>query len=110
MPGASMGDGKESHGAYFGLLKRDGAWKPAMPLFRDGWPGAESAVAAPPLSSTTRPDPPPSRPPARAPPPTPPHVPPPCFPQTGHYIQDVFRDYWRRFGGLEIFGYPITEQ
>jgi peptidoglycan/xylan/chitin deacetylase (PgdA/CDA1 family) len=29
---------------------------------------------------------------------------------TGHWLCYGFRDYWRRNGGLEIFGYPISEE
>jgi hypothetical protein len=25
-------------------------------------------------------------------------------------VHGPFRDYWKRFGGLEVFGYPLTEQ
>ncbi len=32
------------------------------------------------------------------------------FPQTGHNLRNgLFRDYWQEHGGLEQFGYPITE-
>jgi hypothetical protein len=109
-PGASYGEGKETYEDYFGLLRRDGTWKPAMPLFRDGWPGPQSVVPAPPLPGLTTTHLPItvySRP---TPTPPPDYQPPLYFPQTGHYIYGVFRDYWRRFGGLQVFGYPLTEQ
>lgn len=32
------------------------------------------------------------------------------FPQTGHTLRDDFLDYWRHYGGLPIFGYPLTEE
>lgn len=32
------------------------------------------------------------------------------FPQTGHVISNAFKDYYNAHGGLNIFGYPITEQ
>jgi hypothetical protein len=32
------------------------------------------------------------------------------FPQTGHYLGGSFRAFWLSSGGLEIFGYPITEE
>ncbi|HLI51606.1 MAG TPA: kelch repeat-containing protein, partial [Thermomicrobiaceae bacterium] len=32
------------------------------------------------------------------------------FPQTGHYLADGFLAYWQDFGGLPIFGYPISEE
>ena len=32
------------------------------------------------------------------------------FPETGHNVCGRFRDYWDRFGGLPIFGYPISEE
>ena len=106
-----LAGGKETHEEYFGLLRRDGSWKAAMPIFRDGWPGADSAVGAPPLPSlirsshplTIQPTPPPG-------PPDPNYVPPLWFPETGHSVHGPFRDYWKRFGGLEVFGYPLTEQ
>ncbi len=31
------------------------------------------------------------------------------FDETGHWVEGVFLDYFRGHGGLEIFGYPITE-
>jgi hypothetical protein len=31
------------------------------------------------------------------------------FNQTGHYVCDEFRDFMNSRGGLEIFGYPLTE-
>ena len=32
------------------------------------------------------------------------------FPETGHFLCGGFRSYWERFGGLAIFGYPITDE
>lgn len=32
------------------------------------------------------------------------------FPQTGHYLSYGFLDFWRHQGGLQVFGYPITEE
>ncbi|MBX6753651.1 MAG: trypsin-like serine protease, partial [Thermorudis peleae] len=32
------------------------------------------------------------------------------FPQTQHNLCYGFRAYWQQFGGLAIFGYPITEE
>ncbi|MBX6754632.1 MAG: ferritin-like domain-containing protein [Thermorudis peleae] len=32
------------------------------------------------------------------------------FPQTGHYLGHGFLRYWQKFGGLEIFGFPISEE
>ncbi len=32
------------------------------------------------------------------------------FGETGHYLRGAFRQYWERNGGLERFGYPITEE
>lgn len=39
-------------------------------------------------------------------------APPECrfFPETGHSLCGAFMDYWYANGGLERFGYPITEQ
>jgi hypothetical protein len=31
------------------------------------------------------------------------------FPETGHNLGGVFREYWREHGGLFVHGYPITE-
>ncbi|HEY8598207.1 MAG TPA: hypothetical protein VIL85_07235 [Thermomicrobiales bacterium] len=31
------------------------------------------------------------------------------FPETGHNVGPTFLDYWKRFGGLPTFGYPISE-
>lgn len=32
------------------------------------------------------------------------------FPQTGHFLGGAFRAYWERNGGVEIFGYPVSEE
>lgn len=32
------------------------------------------------------------------------------FPLTGHTIIGVFQQYWEKHGGLEVFGYPVTEE
>ncbi|GAB4194249.1 MAG: S8 family peptidase [Roseiflexaceae bacterium] len=32
------------------------------------------------------------------------------FPETGHTLRGEFLEYWRRHGGLPIFGLPISEQ
>lgn len=32
------------------------------------------------------------------------------FSETGHTINHGFRAFWEQFGGLEIFGYPISEE
>lgn len=32
------------------------------------------------------------------------------FPQTQHTIQHGFRSYWEEFGGLPVFGYPLSEE
>lgn len=109
-PGISLGSGKESHEDYFGLLRRDGTWKPAMPQFRDGWPGADSGVGAPMLPSQTTGNLPLTKQPPPAIPDDPNWIPPLYFPETDHYAHGAFRDYWTRFGGLEIFGFPLTEQ
>ncbi|MEO8287472.1 MAG: cellulase family glycosylhydrolase [Chloroflexota bacterium] len=109
-PGASMGAGRESHEDFFGLLRRDGTWKPAMQLFRDGWPGPTSSATAPLLPSQVTSNLPLTVQPKRPAPTDPNYVPPIYFPETGHYINGVFQNYWTRFGGLEIFGYPLTEQ
>lgn len=31
------------------------------------------------------------------------------FPQTGHSLSGVFLNYWLKYGGLDLFGYPLTE-
>ena len=109
-PGISKGSGQETHEDYFGLLRQDGTWKPAMPLFRDGWPGDGTSADAPLLPSVTDS----SLAFTKQPPPavqdSPQWVPPLFFPETGHYAWGLFRDYWNNYGGLEIFGYPLTEQ
>ena len=33
-----------------------------------------------------------------------------CFRETGHCVQDPFRQFWLTHGGLPIYGFPITEQ
>src|SRR5205807_1365738 len=32
------------------------------------------------------------------------------YPQTGHTLGGIFRDYWNAHGGLAQFGYPLTEE
>ncbi len=32
------------------------------------------------------------------------------FPLVGHTLRGTFRDYWQAHGGLQQFGYPLTEQ
>ncbi|MCM8747802.1 polysaccharide deacetylase family protein [Thermomicrobiaceae bacterium CFH 74404] len=32
------------------------------------------------------------------------------FPETGHWVSHGFLRYWERFGGLAIYGYPLTEE
>jgi subtilisin family serine protease len=32
------------------------------------------------------------------------------FPQTGHTLANAFLRYWQQHGGLEIFGFPISEE
>ncbi len=32
------------------------------------------------------------------------------FPQTQHYAANGFLAFWERYGGLEIFGYPLSEE
>ena len=34
----------------------------------------------------------------------------PFFPETGHNLCGGFRDYWNQFGGLAIYGFPISEE
>ncbi|NJN68374.1 MAG: S8 family serine peptidase [Chloroflexaceae bacterium] len=32
------------------------------------------------------------------------------FPETGHTLQGRFLDFWQRYGGVAVFGFPLTEQ
>ena len=32
------------------------------------------------------------------------------FPETGHFVGGGFWEYWQRYGGLEIFGYPVSDE
>ncbi len=32
------------------------------------------------------------------------------FPETGHWVSHGFLAYWEQFGGLPVFGYPLTEE
>ncbi|HEX5502728.1 MAG TPA: N-acetylmuramoyl-L-alanine amidase [Thermomicrobiales bacterium] len=32
------------------------------------------------------------------------------YPETRHTLRGVFRDYWATYGGLAVFGYPLTEE
>ncbi|HMA37475.1 MAG TPA: cellulase family glycosylhydrolase, partial [Chloroflexia bacterium] len=104
-PTASSGAGVESPQDHFGLLRLDGSLKPGAVLFRDGF----RAGVRPLVSQATSDLPLTVAPPPPAPYHPPDWQPPLVFPETGHTIWDEFRDYWRRFGGLVVFGYPITE-
>jgi hypothetical protein len=104
-PTTSFGQGVEGQDDHFGLLRVDGSLKAGGELFRDGF----RAGVAPLASATSS-----ALPLTVAPPPPPPWHPPEWqppiyFPETEHSLWDEFRDYWRRFGGLLVFGYPITE-
>jgi hypothetical protein len=33
-----------------------------------------------------------------------------CFPETGKCLRGVFLEYWKRNGGLERFGFPVTNE
>ena len=32
------------------------------------------------------------------------------FPETGHNLGGIFRAYWEQYGGLFIYGLPLTEE
>lgn len=32
------------------------------------------------------------------------------FPETGHFLDGIFLDYWERHGGVMTFGYPLSEE
>ena len=32
------------------------------------------------------------------------------FPQTGHWVSHGFLHYWTQFGGLAVFGYPLSDE
>jgi hypothetical protein len=32
------------------------------------------------------------------------------FEETGHYLGDDFLDFWREYGGIQTFGYPLTPE
>jgi len=32
------------------------------------------------------------------------------FPETGHSVSGEFRTFWQRYGGLRVFGLPLTEE
>jgi hypothetical protein len=32
------------------------------------------------------------------------------FPETGHNLANAFLTFWQRYGGLAVFGYPISEE
>lgn len=32
------------------------------------------------------------------------------FPETGHWLAHGFKRYWEEYGGLAVFGYPISEE
>lgn len=31
-----------------------------------------------------------------------------CFPETGYCMDGAFKEYWQRYGGLPVFGFPIA--
>lgn len=103
IPGQSKYAGVETRDDHYGLLRRDRSAKPALAVFQQ--------IAAPPLPSstntnlaltTTSLD---FRPVASS---GYPFDQPLYFPQTDQYIWLAFRDYWRRFGRVDVFGYPIS--
>jgi hypothetical protein len=104
-PTSSSGSGVESEQDHFGLLRLDGTLKPGAQLFQSGFqtdvsPLGSASAGAVPLTIAPTPGP-VTHPPN--------WQPPLVFPETGHDVWDEFRDYWRRFGGLVVFGYPITQ-
>jgi predicted deacylase len=32
------------------------------------------------------------------------------FEQTGHSLREAFLEFWQRYGGIDVFGYPISEE
>jgi predicted deacylase len=38
-----------------------------------------------------------------------PSIAPLYFEQTGHRLHEAFREFWQRYGGGDVFGYPISE-
>ena len=32
------------------------------------------------------------------------------FPETGHTLENAFQEFWERYGGLQVFGYPISQE
>jgi predicted deacylase len=40
--------------------------------------------------------------------PVPPGTPAVHFEETGYSLSEAFLDYWQRYGGVEVFGYPIS--
>ncbi len=103
IPGQSRHAGVDDPNDHYGLMRRDGAAKPALAVFQQ--------IAAPPLPSATDTNltltttPLDFRPVASS---GYPFDQPVYFPQTNQYIWLYFHDYWRRFGGVDVFGYPIA--
>jgi peptidoglycan/xylan/chitin deacetylase (PgdA/CDA1 family) len=40
----------------------------------------------------------------------PPSSAPRYFPETNHWLANGFLTYWEQFGGLDVFGYPLTDE
>jgi peptidoglycan/xylan/chitin deacetylase (PgdA/CDA1 family) len=32
------------------------------------------------------------------------------FPETGHTLENAFQEFWESYGGLQVFGYPISQE
>lgn len=83
-------------GNYYGLVRRNGTLKPAALVWRDSYPGTKlprpATVTSVPLTrkelrkSNSQ-----------------------YFPQTDRHVGGVLLDLWREGGGVEVFGYPLTE-
>ncbi|HEX2914594.1 MAG TPA: cellulase family glycosylhydrolase [Chloroflexia bacterium] len=81
---------------YYGLIRRNGTLKPAALVFRDGFEAA-------PLPSTTTSNLPLTSQPVDE------GLRPYYFSETDHYVASPIKELWRRAGGEEVFGLPITD-
>ncbi|HEX2916474.1 MAG TPA: cellulase family glycosylhydrolase [Chloroflexia bacterium] len=86
----------DDYSLYYGMIKRNGQEKPVAKLWRDYYSG----TALPPAATTSN-----NSQPRLLPRDNMPHY----IPETDHYIGTPLWEMWRRAGGTEIFGNPLTD-
>ncbi|MDA8217572.1 MAG: hypothetical protein M0Z94_08160 [Dehalococcoidales bacterium] len=88
--------GEDGHTAQYFTRARLESWPENPPTYRVqvGLLGVLLGKVQPPITANVAPTDPARR----------------YFPQTGHVVAFAFKDFWETRGGLEIFGYPVSEQ